>query len=119
MEPSDNLEVRAMEAVLNGSDVDLERAFTYHPPTPETLPRFEAVRHHAKFLAYLFMQAVPDIKERTIAINMVESAVMWANAGIARNTIQVGVGEPPPFVCHTCGKTVDSEGSCGCGCGTL
>lgn len=77
------------------SDEEIERCFTYHAPTPDMLPKFQAIRDKAKELAYLIAQHVPDGKEQTIAINNIEAASMWANAGIARRTIQMGVGEPP------------------------
>lgn len=77
------------------TDAEIERCFTYHAPTPEMLPQFQAIREKAKELAYLIKKLVPDGKEQIIAINNIESASMWSNAGIARRTILMGIGEPP------------------------
>jgi predicted peroxiredoxin len=41
----------------------------------------------AKELAKLIQMAVPAGKERVIAINMCESAMMWAHAGILRREV--------------------------------
>jgi hypothetical protein len=71
-------------------DGELENIFTYHSPTPEMIPKFALIREKAKELAYLIKRTVPESKEQTIATNMVESAVMWANAGIARRTVTMG-----------------------------
>jgi hypothetical protein len=77
------------------SDKDLETNFTHHPPTPEMLPVFAAIRQKAKELAYEILSSTIDCKERTIALNMCESAVMWANAGVARHGVmEMGVGNP-------------------------
>jgi len=76
-------------------DGEIELCFTYHAPTPEMLPLFQAIRDKAKELAYLIRHSVPESKEQMVAINQIEAAVMWANAGIARRTVTMGIGEPP------------------------
>lgn len=68
----------------------LLRRFTYHPPTPESVPKFAHVRANGLALASVVMQHCPPCEERDEAIRKIEEAVMWANAGIARPT-------PPPF----------------------
>lgn len=64
---------------------DAENVFSYHPPKPGQPERYSAIRNTAKSLAHLILSEVPDSAERTLALRRLEEAVMWANAGIARN----------------------------------
>ena len=57
--------------------------FTYHPPTPETLPKYEALRSAALAFARVIEANVPSSADRTVAIRKVREAVMIANAAIA------------------------------------
>lgn len=66
-------------------ELNIERRFTYHPPTPDQIPRYERIRSAGKEMAYLLQDACPPSAELTRAINAVEEAVMLANAAIARN----------------------------------
>lgn len=63
--------------------IDLENSFTYHPPTPEQIPKYEELRAAAKRFATKIAEIAPDGPEKTLAIRKVESAVMWANKAIA------------------------------------
>jgi hypothetical protein len=63
---------------------EIEVRFTYHPPTPDQIPRFEALRRIAKDFAHVINDLVPESREQSLAITALEEAVMWANAGIAR-----------------------------------
>lgn len=63
----------------------LENSFTYHPPKPDQIPRYEALRNKARELAIEFMEIVPPSREKSLAITKLEEAVMWANKGIACN----------------------------------
>lgn len=69
----------------SGQSVDIERRFTYHKPTFETQPKFEALRGRAKELAYLIVQDVPEGSEQWLALAALEECTMWGNAGIARS----------------------------------
>lgn len=70
---------------------DIENRFTYHPPQGDQPNRYEAIRSAAKEFAYLIDGAAPDSREKSLALTHLEEAVMWANAGIARNPVtQVG-----------------------------
>lgn len=61
----------------------VDHAFTYHPPkNPEI---FNLLRDEAKYLALVFLENVPDCEERERALDRIQEAVMWANAGLARN----------------------------------
>lgn len=63
----------------------LDNSFTYHPPKPDQIPRYEALRNKARELAIEFMELVPTSREKSLAITKLEEAVMWANKGIACN----------------------------------
>lgn len=63
----------------------IEKAFTYHPPKADQPERYIKIRDKAKELALVIDEFVPDSREKSVAFTELESAVMWANAGIARN----------------------------------
>jgi hypothetical protein len=63
----------------------IEKAFTYHAPTGDQPARYVALRDAAKALAYLIDKSVKESREKSLAFTKLEEAVMWANAGIARN----------------------------------
>ncbi len=65
----------------------IEHNFRYHPPTPASTEAHAKVREKAKELALLIDQLVPQNagREKAVAINHVESAMMWACAGIVRH----------------------------------
>jgi|SRR5579872_878407 len=61
----------------------IDQLFTYHPATPYTGPKFEALREAAKYFAKVIMNNVPAGSDRTTAIRKLREAVMTANAGIS------------------------------------
>jgi len=61
------------------------RDFTYHAPKGDQPQRYERLREAAKALAEMIVMSCPDSRERALAITKLEEAVMWTNAGIARN----------------------------------
>jgi len=63
----------------------IEKAVTYHPPKADQPERYVKIRDKAKELAFVIDECVPDSREKSVAFTELESAVMWANAGIARN----------------------------------
>lgn len=64
---------------------DLVNRFSYHPPFGDQTKRYEAIRATALELAKLIDAAVSDCREKATALTQLETCVMWANAGIARN----------------------------------
>lgn len=62
----------------------LDARFTDHPATPEQIERYKAVRAAGLLFAATLAELCPPSPERTLAINDVDSAVMKANAAIAR-----------------------------------
>lgn len=63
----------------------IENNFTYHAPKPGQPEKYTAIREKAKELALLIVESTPASREQSLAITELESCVMWANAGIARN----------------------------------
>lgn len=66
-------------------DSELENRFTYHPPTPDSVPKYTEIRNSAKALAEVIYTLCPPSREKALAFTKLEEAVMWANAAIARN----------------------------------
>lgn len=66
----------------------IEHNFKYHPPVGNAADKHAAVRAKAKELALLIDESLPDPagREKATAITHVETAMMWACAGIARHT---------------------------------
>lgn len=67
----------------------LERTFRYHRPSEglQQASRYEQLREYAKVFAGAIQREVPPSREREQALIHIEEAVMWANAGIARNEV--------------------------------
>jgi hypothetical protein len=64
---------------------DIDNRFTYHPPSEERAIKHVQIREHGKALVELVNEAVPDSREKSLAITKIEEAIMWANAGLARS----------------------------------
>lgn len=65
--------------------MDLDSIFKYHPPTPDQLPKYEALRAAAKAFAQVIVDNTLACADQTAAIRKVREAVMTANASIALN----------------------------------
>ena len=64
---------------------ELDVLFKYHPPKEGQAKRYEIIRSDARNFAELLLAWCPESRERAIAIQKIEEAVMWANSAIARN----------------------------------
>lgn len=64
---------------------DLENRFTYHPPKDGQPEKYQELRDQALELSLMINALVPEGREKSLAITNLEQAIMWANAGIARN----------------------------------
>ena len=64
--------------------MDLNKIYKYHAPKEGQPAKYEAIRAKAKELALLIETECPDSRERSVAFTNLETAVMWANAAIAR-----------------------------------
>lgn len=64
---------------------EIKKNFAHHPPTPGLQQAHEEVRHAARVFAEIVNLAVRESREKSLALTKIEEAMMWANAGIARN----------------------------------
>lgn len=62
---------------------DIEHWFTHHPPTPEQIAKYTALREAGKELALLIHELCPPGKVSVDAITAVRLAIMHANMSIA------------------------------------
>jgi len=63
----------------------LENNFKYHAPQGNQGARYEEIRLQAKNFAETLVKFCPPSRELSVALTELETAVMWANASIARN----------------------------------
>ena len=63
--------------------MDINNIFTYHAPTSDQLPKYEAIRAKAKELGQVIVDNTPQSADQTAAIRLLREAVMTANAAIA------------------------------------
>ena len=63
----------------------IETNFRYHSPKEGQPEIYTDIREKAKELALLIDEKVPKSREQALAMTNLEQAVMWANAGVARN----------------------------------
>jgi hypothetical protein len=63
--------------------------FTYHKPFGNQSERYETIRKAGLAMAQIILQTTPPSREQSVALTNLEQAVMWANAGIARNEQEV------------------------------
>ena len=64
---------------------EIEQRFTYHAPKGDQAERYTSIRAKAKEMALLVSSLVPESREQSVSLTKLDEAVMWANAGIARN----------------------------------
>jgi hypothetical protein len=68
--------------------MDIDNAFTYHPPHGDQPERYVEIREGAKAFAKLVKRLTPDHSpEQGRALWKIDEAVMLANAAIARHEI--------------------------------
>lgn len=63
--------------------LDINQIFQYHAPTPDQLPKYEAIREAARVFALVLLENTPGSPDQTAAIRLLREAVMTANASIA------------------------------------
>lgn len=72
-------------AARESRKADIEHNFTYHPPKNDQQERYTKLREQAKALALQIIELTPYSREQSLALTHLETAVMFANASIARN----------------------------------
>ena len=75
----------AMPSTVN-RDEELIRRFTYHPPKPEQLARYDTLRSIALQFAMTIAELTPSGREQALALTHLEEAVFFATAAIARRS---------------------------------
>ena len=76
--------------------INVDHLFRYHKPTPEQLPKFEAISQAAKQLAQVILDNTPAGADQSAAIRHVRDARMTANAAIAlERPTPAGIAEAP------------------------
>lgn len=65
--------------------LDLDHIYKYHAPKEGQTQKYEAIRAKAKELALLIEEMCSPSREQSLAFTNIETAVMWANAAIARS----------------------------------
>lgn len=73
---------------MSSSEV-LRELFSYHPPTPNTLPKFAAINQAAKNFAEVILQNCPRSADLSDAIQKIREARMFANAAVALNGLSL------------------------------
>lgn len=63
----------------------IRRRFDHHPPPDdETIELHEWIRGKLGEFSYDLLEELPPCRERELAIRYLETAMMWANAAVAR-----------------------------------
>ena len=73
-----------------GVNYSKDKIFTYHEPFEDTQKRYQEIQTLAKMFSDVVDNLVPKSREASLAQTKIEEAVMWANAGIARNVKKEG-----------------------------
>lgn len=63
---------------------ELVTRFTYHAPKGDQTERYSEIRQMASDFARRVLRMTPQSREQSLFLTHVETAVMWANAAIAR-----------------------------------
>ena len=78
------MEVRPSEIVSHSMNSDIHNRFVYHAPSPDQIPKYEAIRKAALDYAEALLVLCPDSRERSLALTHLDQVVFFANASIAR-----------------------------------
>lgn len=68
---------------------DITNRFSYHAPKGDQTIRYEHIRACLRSAAIFLCENVPPGRERACALTHLQEAVLWANAGIACNEVEV------------------------------
>lgn len=62
---------------------EVVRRLGFHPATPKTIPVFEENRRRAIEYALYLDEALPEGREKALAMTALQETAMWANASVA------------------------------------
>jgi len=65
-------------------DMELNRRFDHHAPTPEVVEQHEQFRARCKTLATIITNNLPEGREKSLTLTKLEEVLFWGNAAIAR-----------------------------------
>jgi hypothetical protein len=66
------------------SDEEIRNRIKYHRPNDEAINDIATMRTHALTWALAVADLLPEGREMSLALTHIETALFWANAGIAR-----------------------------------
>lgn len=75
-------QVLASREEIDAAELDVR--FTYHPPRPDQVQKYEALRKAGRDFAVVVCSLCLNSRERSLALTKIDEAVMHANAAIAR-----------------------------------
>lgn len=64
---------------------EIRDRFSYHPPSDEGVKRHSNLTDAFCLVAEAIEESVPEGREKAVAFTHLETAKMWASAGVARN----------------------------------
>jgi hypothetical protein len=70
------------------TEKEIDKLFTYHTPTNESVGKLVDVREAARVFAKVIEQAVPDSADKTASFRKLRDCVMTCNAAIVLNQKQ-------------------------------
>ena len=65
--------------------VQIKNNFQHHAPQAGQPEKYEQLRAAARNFAEAINELCPDSREKSVAMTELETAMMWANAAVARN----------------------------------
>lgn len=69
---------------MSVSENEIHDRFRHHPPkTQARIDNHEGVRERAAALAVWLNEALPESREKSLALTALQEAAMWANAAVA------------------------------------
>lgn len=78
---------------------DIDNRFAYHPPRGEADAfAHSQVRQFCKDLATYLNRAIPEGREKALAMTKLEEVMFWANAGLARMQVETAVKHSPDTI---------------------
>jgi len=70
------------------SEQELQKIFTYHKPSEESIKVMQTIREKALELAKFLLENTKDNRESIKCLELIEQISMYANANISRNGLK-------------------------------